>query len=462
MLSYIMSTATTEQTQLPLPPLIPGLPVLGNATALSKDLVAFAVEQYKRVGPIFRVRALNREFVVLAGPEANVFITQEGADKITSRQVWQPYGQEFGVTDYLQDIDGEPHLRLRKLFKKAYSASTLMADIPMLVDIVQKTLDRFQDAHDVSTLYLSRTIVTEQLGRALANYAPGTNLENMITTIRLALNVHVTGQSPAFMLKLPAYRRAKQAFLDMGRAIIAQHQQTTRPQPDLIDDILTASQQEEFKDLLGDESQLLLAALGPFVAGLDTASNECTFMLYCLLQNPAILAQCTLEADTLFASGMPSFKQIQSLHILHNAMMETIRLHSIGPAITRNASQTFEFAGFRVEKGQSLILVTSAAHFLPELFADPYTFDITRYDPPRKEHKQRGAYAPFGLGTHLCLGAGAAEAQIAFVLATLLHLVRLEPTTPLAKLRIRQDPTPTLGNAFRVRITERRHTLPTP
>ncbi len=456
------TTVTTESPQLPLPPLVPGLPLLGNATDLSKDLIGFAVEQYKRVGPIFRVRALNQEFVVLAGPEANVFITQEGADKLSSREVWEPYGQEFGVKDYQQDVDGEPHLRVRKLLKKAYSASTLMSDIPMLLDITQNVVERFQNAREISALYLFRCIVTEQLGRALANYAPGENLENMITTVRMSLNARVLKQTPAFMLKLPHYQRAKRAFLQMGRTMLAEHRAQSRPQPDLVDEILAASQRPDFQDLFGDENQVLFASLGPFVAGLDTVSNECTFMLYELLNHPNVLAQCVEEADALFAAGIPAFKDLQSLHVLHHAMMETLRLHSIGPAITRNAAKTFEFAGFRVEKGQSLIIATTVSHFLPNLFADPHTFDITRYDPPRKEHKQRGAYAPFGIGTHLCLGAGAAEAQIALVLATLFHLARLEQVNPTARLRIRNDPTPTFGNAFRVRIAERRHTLAIP
>lgn len=78
------------------------------------------------------------------------------------------------------------------------------------------------------------------------------------------------------------------------------------------------------------------------------------------------------------------------------------------------------------------------------------------YDESRKEHKKRGAYAPFGIGTHTCLGAGAAEAQIVLVMASLLHMARLEFVRSATTLRIKLDPTPTFGNAFRVRIAERR------
>ncbi|MBV8696226.1 MAG: hypothetical protein JO125_11880 [Chloroflexi bacterium] len=37
--------------QLPLLPLAQGWPVLGNAVAMQQDMVAFLLEQYKRLGP---------------------------------------------------------------------------------------------------------------------------------------------------------------------------------------------------------------------------------------------------------------------------------------------------------------------------------------------------------------------------------------------------------------------------
>ena len=92
---------------------------------------------------------------------------------------------------------------------------------------------------------------------------------------------------------------------------------------------------------------------------------------------------------------------VPGLPVLGNApMMETLRLYSIAPAVTRTAAQGFVFAGYRVKKGQNMILASTASHFLPELFPEPHTFDISRYSESRREHKKRGAYAPFGIGTH--------------------------------------------------------------
>ena len=45
-----MASATVSS---PLPPLLSGLPIVGN------DSIGFVVEQYKRLGPTFRVRPLH-------------------------------------------------------------------------------------------------------------------------------------------------------------------------------------------------------------------------------------------------------------------------------------------------------------------------------------------------------------------------------------------------------------------
>ena len=59
-----------------------------------------------------------------------------------------------------------------------------------------------------------------------------------------------------------------------------------------------------------------------------------------------------------------------------------------------------------------VIVGNTAAHHLPQYFPHPERFDIDRYLPGRAEHKQRGAFEPFGLGTHRCLGSNFAEAQV--------------------------------------------------
>lgn len=69
-------TWSSGATGAPLPPLVPGLPVLGNALSMQHDPLSFLVDCYQRYGPIFRLKALKREFTVMAGIEANQFLAR--------------------------------------------------------------------------------------------------------------------------------------------------------------------------------------------------------------------------------------------------------------------------------------------------------------------------------------------------------------------------------------------------
>ncbi len=448
---------TIDQVTTPPPPLVRGLPILGSALDLKDRMIPFLVEKYKEYGPIFRVRALNQELVIMAGSEANAFVTQAGAPLFSSYEAWTDYGKEFDADLTMQNVDGGRHAALRKFFKPGYSANALMADIPLLVDIAQQMIDRLTVGEEIVVLDFVRPIVTDQLGRALASSSPAEYLDDIITVVRTSLNTHVVKQWPKSALRKRAYQHAKARYQEFGRKIVELHRTSQRSRSDLIDLTIAATKQPELQFAFETEAQLIQMTLAPFVAGLDTASNECTFALYALLRHPAILEQCVQEADRLFANGIPTLNQLKSAEVLHHTMMETLRLYSIAPGVDRIAAQSFEFGGYRVEKGQRVFIASTVAHFLPTLYKDPDTFDITRYSEPRHENRQLGAYAPFGIGTHLCLGAGAAEVQIMLVLASILHMVRLEPIGSLANLPIKTDPTPTLGKRFKVRVAERRH-----
>ena len=90
-------------------------------------------------------------------------------------------------------------------------------------------------------------------------------------------------------------------------------------------------------------------------------------------------------------------------------------------------------------------------HFDERYHPDPNRFDIDRYVAPRNEHRIAGAYAPYGMGTHTCLGAGLAEAQIMLTVASLFHFGQFEMDPPEYNLKIRPLPTNAPANNFRLK-----------
>jgi cytochrome P450 len=298
-------------------------------------------------------------------------------------------------------------------------------------------------------------LVTEQLGLLLTSRSPAPYVTDIRRMVRTGLNVLVVRQWPRMLLALPSYQRAKARVKKLAQAVIDAHR-THSAAPDFINDLLAAhaSDPQRFT-----ENDLMVAVVGPYVAGLDTVANTCTFMLYALLCQPDVLTRVLAELDTVLGDASITAEHLKQLPALHGAAMETLRLYPVAPAMQRTTTKPFVFAGYRVDAKQTVLIATSVAHALPHLFPQPECFDIDRYHQPRNEHKQRGAFAPFGLGAHTCLGAGLAEVQIAVIMAELLRTVRfaLEPNQ---RLKIRTDPTLTLGPAFRVRVVEQSKVRP--
>jgi cytochrome P450 len=443
---------SADIARLPLPKLVSGLPVLGSALDLAGDILAFVVRQYRQHGPIFRIKALNREYTVMAGTEANLFFSQQGHQYFRSDEFWGPQNAEYGATRSMISLDGPEHVRYRKVQGRSYSRTHANEYYPELVEIARAEALRW--TAPTSGVQAMQRIITEQIGVVTTGFSPRDYLDDLVFFLRTVLMVRVTRQRPALLLRSPAYKRAKARIFAFGQEVLAHHRANpnAKGSPDLIDDILVlAAEDPEFLP----ESDLLIAVLGPFIAGIDTAANTCAFILYALLKDPALMARATAEADELFANGVPAPDQLRKLDVLHRVVLETLRRYPIAPAMQRRVAKPFAFNGYRVEADTNVLISTTLPHFLAEYYPDPQRFDIDRFLPERNEHKQRGAYAPFGLGAHVCLGAGLAEVQMILSVATILHSVRLVMDPADYQLKIDPSPTQKPDKNFRIRAVAR-------
>lgn len=145
------------------------------------------------------------------------------------------------------------------------------------------------------------------------------------------------------------------------------------------------------------ETDLLMAAMGPFIAGLDTAAITTSFTLYEAIKRPQLAERLRTEADALFAGGKtPTADALGRLDAMHRLTLEVLRFYPSVPIILRTSSNSFEAAGYRIPAGARVVCAAGLTHHLEEHFPEPAKFDIDRYLPERAEHRQADAYAPFG------------------------------------------------------------------
>ncbi len=110
---------------------------------------------------------------------------------------------------------------------------------------------------------------------------------------------------------------------------------------------------------------------------------------------------------------------------------------------------------YELPVGSRIFIAQTASHNMEDVFPDPFKFDIDRYAPPRNEHRNPG-YAPFGLGTHTCLGYRWMELQLAVNVLMVAHYFTLKVSPSNYKLKFNPLPSMKPSKKLKFLIAEQR------
>jgi cytochrome P450 len=433
-------TRKEDPTSLPLSPVISGLPLLGNIREMLKDPLMLMLRGYQEYGPIFRVRALNLEFTILAGPEANQFVAHQGKDYLTVRDVYLSQSIGMQTDHFLLNHDGEKHRELRKVLRRGYSKTAIAPSVPTLIQLTQEMVQSWKKNERILVVPALKRLITRQLGKVLLQHDPEGYFQDLQTFFTVTAETSTSHQLPMFALKLPAFRRAQSRIFQLVDEVLATRQKLPKKPENytLIDDVLNATD-EHGKPYPPDF--LRAAIIGTYIAGIDTVALTCSFAVYALLKHPHVWDRVAAEVRSVFKqTNTPTMQDFKQMKVLHAAILEILRYYPVGPGLPRTAAHTFDFAGYRVPRGTNVLVGTAVTHFLPEFFPDPFNFDIDRYIEPRHEHHQANAFVPFTVGEHTCLGAGMAEIQVMATIAALVNAVDLQLDPPDYNIQLKVAP----------------------
>ena len=437
-------------------PEAPGFPVVGNALQMAGDVRAFLARNYHELGPIFRVRALGYRFIAFVGPEANTFLGKISGTHLRSHEQYQTFGSAGGAHRVMLSMDGKEHLRMRKLQVKGYSPKTFESNLDVVHQATRDIIDAWPHEQPIGVQRAMQTIIAEQIGLCCTRVSPSEYIDDLLHFLETIVSVHITKRYPPQMEKLPKFRRAKRRLRELHERIMEAHSPEADDggRRDFVDDIIEANRSDpQFLP----ETDMFMNIMAPYLVGIDTSATVCAFMLYALLKHPELLERVQKEVDEMFDGGPATAEGLGKLDVTHRVALETLRMYPVVPAITRTASNSFEFGGYRVPAGAELMLGTTVSHHLPECFPDPDRFDIERYTKENRQHRQPGAFAPFGLGRHRCIGSGFSEVQIALTLATVVREAELVLHQPDRPLKIKVTPAPHPDESLQVRLVRRRH-----
>jgi cytochrome P450 len=359
---------------------------------------------------------MGKPIVVMAGQEANKFAQKHGGQVFSHQDLFYDLAKELGSPRNMIALEGDIHTLYRKTAKSGYSRKTVIQGMQEIFVEVDKFIDMTPVGTRFELFPAVQRLISIQLGKIAMNVDVTPQIDALQDFMRRLLYIEVSKIWPKWFKKFPRYRRSQQITLALADEIVAQHLEyppgKARPR-DLVDDFLEAHRENPQQISMADVRS---AALGPILAGQDTVAGTTAYMMYAILHNEQIYAQVQAEVNQLFKSEVISSAQLREASTLHEVAKETMRRYPVAPFVPQIAVEEFTFAGYRIPQGQMVYLAQSVIHFLDENFEDPFTFRIDR-----EQTIKPSDISPFGLGPHICIGAGMGEIQIMLNIARLLY-----------------------------------------
>lgn len=441
----------SQPTGRNLPPMIPGIPLIGNGLTMAGDIHQFLVRSYLKAGPAFRVRALNQEFIVLAGLEANKFLQEQGAEYFSSKETMGGLTREFNMR--VHTLEGEPHAHLRKTLGQAFAASTIESAWERFAEATRRQMSQWKAGTMLPVVDAFQRLAADQLSVMIGQTSSCPHFDTLRFAFELMLDSTIAKKYPAAVLRLPAYQEARRTIFDFVRSLMAERRLNSRSdaKPDLIDRALNAV--DERGEPYPEAAQIGMILQGYF-GGINTVAYLYSFMLYALLKYPEVARLVRLEIDGFCGGDEPTLHRIREMKYVRGLVLESLRMWPTAPASMRTAKQPFSFSGYDIPEGAHVMVATCVPHHLPEYFPDPYQFNIARRE--FNDNRRLGVFVPFSTGEHTCLGAGLAEVQAAATVAYLVYGVEFEPLPKNHRLNVWASPGPNPGSAFRVKIARQR------
>jgi len=429
-----------------------GIPIAGSAFSLMKDPINFFVQQYHQNGPVYRVNAFGKSIVVLSGIKANEFVQKEGEKYFRTLESLNSFTNAFDAERNIV-CNGEEHIKIRKVYRRGFSPLIMENRVTEVIKHTKEMLDKNCSGQQIQGVRFMQEMIAHQMGNLMTNTSPQNYFNELLFLTKSLINMGV-GRWPKIMTKHPKYRKSRKKCIEFSKKIIKDHRNPKNKNraPDLIDDLLS---QKEGGKLYFSENDLLLATLSPFMSGMETLANSLTFVLYELLKDPKVFEELKKEVDQAFEEGIDNLKDIKKLKKLFLYVMESMRVHPVGLALIRTCLESFDFNGYRIEKGETIYNTFTVTQFLEENFKNAYIFDYKRFNDSKGI--KPFSFVPYGLGTHICPGMKLSDIMMVTIIASMIRFAEFEPLPKTYKFAITTNPVPSLGKKFTFKIKKMRN-----
>lgn len=329
-------------------------------------------------------------------------------------------------------LDGEPHLRQRRLLSPPLRGDRMQAYAGLIAEITSATLDRLPLGRPLALHDAMQSITLDVILRAVFGLTEGARL----TALR-ALLVEMLAPPPAIMAFIPPryldfpgspYRTfvRRRAAVDRAlREVIRARREAGAGGTDILS-LLLAARDDDGAPMT--DAELCDELVTMLVAGHETTATALSWAFAVILEHPAVEARLLDElAGARGPDGRFDPAAAAGLDYLDAVVKETLRLRPILPDVVRELQRPMRFAGYDLPAGVCLTPCIHLAHRRPESYPAPLAFRPERWLGAKVDPY---AWLPFGGGIRRCLGMAFALYEMKLVLAVTLVRTRLRLARP--------------------------------
>ncbi|RDB17677.1 O-methylsterigmatocystin oxidoreductase [Hypsizygus marmoreus] len=435
----------------PLPPGPPPEPLLGHLRLIPGDHQdALFYEWGKIYGDVFHLRVLGRSIIVLNSAEAAVDLL----DKRSANYSDRPHFVVFELMGWMRSLTfmgyGKLFQRHRRLLQghlnskkcetyhpiQARETRVLLQNLVLNEEGRDDFIRRFSTAiimrvaygHQITSDDDPYIDITEHASHALGNVgAPGSTPVDYFPFLR-----YLPSWFPGTFYA--GFARDNKTVIDTMHdypfARVQKDIAEGKGKPSFVADHLEKMHREGLvdPDALVD---IKGAAAVMYCAGAETTWSTLSYFFFAMVLHPECQRRAQDEIDAVIGFGrLPEFNDRLSLPYVESVFQEVLRWHGAVPLGVPHLSMEDDiYRGMFIPK-RSLIIANTRGMTLDErVYADPHTFNPTRYLPKPEGNNEPHPVGPFGFGRRICPGRHLADASVWIAIASILATLTISKAT---------------------------------
>ncbi len=381
-----------------------------------------------KYGEVFTVKLpAMPPLVMLSNPEHIREVFADPGDDMHAGKVATALEPFLGSRSVIL-LDGMEHKLMRKLVMPPFHGERMAAYGTAIHEITAESVKAWPRGVTFSVHKQMQSITLEIILRTVFGFDDGGKREAMrgMLTELLDLASWPPLLLPWMQRDLGAwspwgrYRRsADAAYALLSEQVADRRRAGTAGKTDILS-LLLEARDEEGRELSDDDLRAQLVTL--LVAGHETTATALSWAFHWLLREERVMTKLRAELDGATVNGAFAPEKIAKLEYLDGVVRETLRMQPVIPIVGRVLQKPMRVAGWDLPAGVAVAPSIWLAHFRPENFPDPWTFDPERYIG--KKHGP-AEWMPFGGGVRRCIGMAFALYEMKLALATVLTRVDL-------------------------------------